>query len=170
MPMPICCSIRAISIPRGQVLRFDLPPIEPEARAGPDWFNAWFNRVLQPGNLPVYKEAAGRRRLDLSGSHECADRRARRRGARHRKGRADRLGRRAGPAFPRRARRAAAVDAGRRYRQDRPCRAAGDHARLRRRGAGQRHPVAAALEHDRQSAAAPVGGRHPRAPRRRQGA
>ena len=58
--------------------------------------------------------------------------------ARHRTGRADRFGRRADPALPRRARRAAAVDAGRRHRQDRRRRAQGDPARLRRRGARQR--------------------------------
>ncbi len=42
------------------------------------------------------------------------------------------------PALPRRARRADAVDAGRRHRQDRRRRAQGDPARLRRGGAGHR--------------------------------
>lgn len=44
---------------RGQVLRFDLPPIEPEAPGLFEQFNGWFNKILQPGNLPVYKEAPG---------------------------------------------------------------------------------------------------------------
>ncbi|MCD2182765.1 sensor histidine kinase [Rhizobium sp. GN54] len=44
---------------QGQVLRFDLPPVEPEETSFFDTFNAWFNRILQPGNLPEYKEAPG---------------------------------------------------------------------------------------------------------------
>lgn len=44
---------------QGQVLRFDLPPVEPEETSFLDGFNAWFNRILQPGNLPEYKEAPG---------------------------------------------------------------------------------------------------------------
>ncbi len=44
---------------QGQVLRFDLPPVEPEESSFFDRFSAWFNRVLQPGNLPEYKEAPG---------------------------------------------------------------------------------------------------------------
>nr|WP_246300819.1 sensor histidine kinase [Rhizobium rhizolycopersici] len=44
---------------QGQVLRFDLPPMEPEESSFFDRFSAWFNRVLQPGNLPEYKEAPG---------------------------------------------------------------------------------------------------------------
>ena len=43
----------------GQVLRFDLPPIEPEAVTWSERLNSWFNRVLQPGNLPLYKEPPG---------------------------------------------------------------------------------------------------------------
>jgi two-component system sensor histidine kinase ChvG len=43
----------------GQVLRFDLPPIEPESTGFSDYLNSWFNRVLQPGNLPLYKEPPG---------------------------------------------------------------------------------------------------------------
>lgn len=44
---------------QGQVLRFDLPPVDPEETSIFDMFNAWFNRILQPGNLPEYKEAPG---------------------------------------------------------------------------------------------------------------
>ncbi|PTM96013.1 two-component system sensor histidine kinase ChvG [Mycoplana dimorpha] len=44
---------------QGQVLRFELPPVEPEEASLFDRFNAWFNRILQPGNLPEYKEAPG---------------------------------------------------------------------------------------------------------------
>lgn len=44
---------------QGQVLRFDLPPVEPEEASVFDRLSAWFNRVLQPSNLPAYKEAPG---------------------------------------------------------------------------------------------------------------
>ncbi len=43
----------------GQVLRFDLPPIEPESTGISEYLNSWFNRILQPGNLPLYKEPPG---------------------------------------------------------------------------------------------------------------
>jgi two-component system sensor histidine kinase ChvG len=44
---------------RGQVLRFDLPPVEEEQQTWGEWFTTLFNKALQPGNLPVYKEAPG---------------------------------------------------------------------------------------------------------------
>lgn len=44
---------------RGQVLRFDLPPVADESQSWSDWFAGLINRLLQPGNLPVYKEAPG---------------------------------------------------------------------------------------------------------------
>lgn len=44
---------------QGQVLRFDLPPVEPESSSIAERLNVWFNRMLQPGNLPQYKEAPG---------------------------------------------------------------------------------------------------------------
>ena len=44
---------------RGQVLRFDLPPVEEEKQTWSEWFATLFNKALQPGNLPVYKEAPG---------------------------------------------------------------------------------------------------------------
>ncbi|MEB3044227.1 MULTISPECIES: sensor histidine kinase [Rhizobium] len=44
---------------RGQVLRFDLPPVEEEKQTWSDWFATLFNKALQPGNLPLYKEAPG---------------------------------------------------------------------------------------------------------------
>lgn len=44
---------------RGQVLRYDLPPIENESQTWSEWFAGLFNRLLQPGNLPIYKEAPG---------------------------------------------------------------------------------------------------------------
>lgn len=44
---------------QGQVLRFDLPPVEPEETSMIDRLLVWFNRMLQPSNLPHYKEAPG---------------------------------------------------------------------------------------------------------------
>ncbi len=44
---------------RGQVLRFDLPPVDDEEQTWSEWFTTIFNKVLQPGNLPLYKEAPG---------------------------------------------------------------------------------------------------------------
>ncbi|EPE95554.1 sensor histidine kinase [Rhizobium grahamii] len=44
---------------RGQVLRFDLPPVDDEEQSWSQWFTTIFNKVLQPGNLPLYKEAPG---------------------------------------------------------------------------------------------------------------
>lgn len=44
---------------RGQVLRYDLPPVEDAAQNWSDWFSGLLNKMLQPGNLPVYKEAPG---------------------------------------------------------------------------------------------------------------
>ncbi len=44
---------------QGQVLRFDLPPVDPESPSLVDRLNSWFNRILQPSNLPLYKEAPG---------------------------------------------------------------------------------------------------------------
>ncbi|ASP78677.1 HAMP domain-containing protein [Sinorhizobium meliloti] len=43
----------------GQVLRFDLPPVDPESPSLADEFGTWFNRLLQPGDLPLYKEPPG---------------------------------------------------------------------------------------------------------------
>ncbi|HEX2148318.1 MAG TPA: sensor histidine kinase, partial [Pseudorhizobium sp.] len=44
---------------RGQVLRYDLPPMEQEATGWGDWATGLFNRMLQQRNLPIYKEAPG---------------------------------------------------------------------------------------------------------------
>ncbi|WP_245480426.1 sensor histidine kinase [Neorhizobium sp. NCHU2750] len=44
---------------RGQVLRYDLPPVENETQTWSEWMSGMFNRLLQPGNLPIYKEAPG---------------------------------------------------------------------------------------------------------------
>ncbi|MCJ8519793.1 sensor histidine kinase [Pseudorhizobium tarimense] len=44
---------------RGQVLRYDLPPVEQETTSWSDWVAGLFNRMLQQRNLPVYKEAPG---------------------------------------------------------------------------------------------------------------
>jgi len=44
---------------RGQVLRFDLPPVTPETQTWSEWFASLFNRMLQPSSLPQYKEAPG---------------------------------------------------------------------------------------------------------------
>ena len=43
----------------GQVLRFDLPPIEPDDPSMTNRVATWFNRMLQPSNLPLYKEPPG---------------------------------------------------------------------------------------------------------------
>jgi two-component system, OmpR family, sensor histidine kinase ChvG len=44
---------------RGQVLRFDLPPVDNDTSSLTDWITRLFNTILQPGNLPLYKEAPG---------------------------------------------------------------------------------------------------------------
>jgi two-component system, OmpR family, sensor histidine kinase ChvG len=44
---------------RGQVLRFDLPPVDNDTSSLTDWITRMFNTILQPGNLPVYREAPG---------------------------------------------------------------------------------------------------------------
>jgi two-component system, OmpR family, sensor histidine kinase ChvG len=44
---------------RGQVLRFDLPPVDGDVQSWSDWFSGLLNKMLQPSNLPVYKEAPG---------------------------------------------------------------------------------------------------------------
>ncbi len=44
---------------QGQVLRFDLPPVEVEELSALGRFLVWLNRMLQPSNLPQYKEAPG---------------------------------------------------------------------------------------------------------------
>ncbi|NKN39179.1 HAMP domain-containing protein [Agrobacterium sp. a22-2] len=44
---------------RGQVLRFDLPPLETENGGWAEWPARIFNKLLQPSNLPLYKETPG---------------------------------------------------------------------------------------------------------------
>lgn len=44
---------------RGQVLRFDLPPVDSDSSTWSDVIGRLFNKMLQPGNLPLYKEAPG---------------------------------------------------------------------------------------------------------------
>ncbi|MDH4440538.1 MAG: sensor histidine kinase [Rhizobium sp.] len=44
---------------RGQVLRFDLPPVDNDTSSLTDWITRMFNTILQPGNLPIYREAPG---------------------------------------------------------------------------------------------------------------
>jgi two-component system sensor histidine kinase ChvG len=44
---------------RGQVLRFDLPPVESETVPWSERASGFINRMLQPSNLPVYKESPG---------------------------------------------------------------------------------------------------------------
>ena len=44
---------------RGQVLRFDLPPVNSESTPWSDRISGWINRLLQPSNLPIYKESPG---------------------------------------------------------------------------------------------------------------
>lgn len=44
---------------RGQILRFDLPPVEMDGGGVTDRMARLFNKFLQPSNLPVYKEAPG---------------------------------------------------------------------------------------------------------------
>ena len=44
---------------RGQVLRFDLPPVNSESTPWSEKISGFFNRLLRPANLPVYKESPG---------------------------------------------------------------------------------------------------------------
>jgi two-component system, OmpR family, sensor histidine kinase ChvG len=44
---------------RGQVLRFDLPPVDSASTPWSEKISGLFNRLLQPSNLPVYKESPG---------------------------------------------------------------------------------------------------------------
>ena len=44
---------------RGQILRFDLPPVDGEASGIGATVGSLMNRMLQPGGLPLYKEAPG---------------------------------------------------------------------------------------------------------------
>ncbi|WP_337267726.1 sensor histidine kinase [Oryzifoliimicrobium ureilyticus] len=44
---------------RGQVLRFDLPPVDDQSQTWGEWISTLFNKMLQPRNLPLYKEAPG---------------------------------------------------------------------------------------------------------------
>lgn len=44
---------------KSQVLRFDLPPLTPESVSIVDRLTAFFNRLLLPTNLPLYREAPG---------------------------------------------------------------------------------------------------------------
>ncbi|WP_425292674.1 stimulus-sensing domain-containing protein [Agrobacterium larrymoorei] len=44
---------------RGQVLRYDLPPVTPETQTWGEWVASVFNRMLQPSSLPLYKETPG---------------------------------------------------------------------------------------------------------------
>ncbi len=43
----------------GQVLRFELPPTEPEAQGFSDTLTGWSNWLFQPRNLPIYLEPPG---------------------------------------------------------------------------------------------------------------
>ena len=44
---------------RGQILRYDLPPLEPEKQSWSEWFSGQFNRMLQPSGLQLYQESPG---------------------------------------------------------------------------------------------------------------
>jgi two-component system, OmpR family, sensor histidine kinase ChvG len=44
---------------RGQILRFDLPPINADSQPFSERVAGWVNRLLQPSNLPLYKESPG---------------------------------------------------------------------------------------------------------------
>lgn len=43
----------------GQVLRYDLPPTEPESRSLTETMTSWFNRAFQRRDLPLYREPPG---------------------------------------------------------------------------------------------------------------
>ncbi|MFC0480695.1 stimulus-sensing domain-containing protein [Gellertiella hungarica] len=43
----------------GQVLRFDLPPVQSESDSLWDRMGIWINKMLQQGDLPLYKEVPG---------------------------------------------------------------------------------------------------------------
>lgn len=44
---------------RGQVLRYDLPPVTPEPVSWVDWLGTQFTKLLQPSSIPIYREAPG---------------------------------------------------------------------------------------------------------------
>jgi two-component system sensor histidine kinase ChvG len=44
---------------RGQVLRYDLPPVEPETPGILDTLEKWINRLFQRRDLPLYREQPG---------------------------------------------------------------------------------------------------------------
>ncbi|MGG7517888.1 stimulus-sensing domain-containing protein [Allorhizobium undicola] len=44
---------------RGQVLRYDLPPVDSESSTVTGWFIRLFNRLLQPRGVGLYREAPG---------------------------------------------------------------------------------------------------------------
>ena len=44
---------------RGQVLRYDLPPVEPESPGILDRLEKWINRLFQRHDLPLYREQPG---------------------------------------------------------------------------------------------------------------
>ena len=99
------------------VLRFDLPPPEEQK---PDYFERrWLaiRRWLGRGDLPLYRELGPENGRGYPEVAQALTRAEVEPGARQRPRRGDRLGGGAGAALPRRARRADAVDARRRYRR-----------------------------------------------------
>lgn len=97
---------------RGQVLRYDLPPVDDEVQSWSDWFSGLLNKMLQPANLRSTRKPR-RRWLHLSRGDERTHRCAWRSCPQHGKGRADRFRRRPCAARPRRAWRPAAFHPGR---------------------------------------------------------
>ena len=149
---------------RGDVLRFDLPPPDAEQPGLMERafiaMRRWFGR----GDLPLYKELGPENGKGYPEVAAGARRPARQHGAGQRPRRGDRLGRGAGAALPRRARRADAVDARRRHRRH-----GGGRAARHRQGVPgrrQRHGGAldAARRHHRRPGAPARRRRRARAP------
>jgi hypothetical protein len=144
----------------GQVLRYDLPPVGEGETGIVDRIDKIISYIFRRRDLSRFtpsSPAVQRHRLYRSDAVALA-------GGRSQivrittAGRDDRFGRRADPALSRRTWRAAIVDPGRRYRQDRARRTLRHDPRLRRRRDRQHHPVGRSCRNHRQPAA-PVGRR-----------
>ena len=159
---------------RGDVLRFDLPPPNAEK---PGLFERAFIAVrtmARPRRSAALSRARRRQRAGLSRGGAGLEWPECQHGAHQRSRRRDRFGRGAGAALPRRARRAHAVDPGRRYRrhgggraarhpESLPCRRRRDDRALDPVGRNDRRTGAAACGRGRERAPAhPVACRNPR--------
>ena len=95
---------------RGQILRYDLPPVDEEEPDVFDRVQKFVADFFRRTDLPVYQEQPGGNGAAFPEVMNALTGVPVDRGAHQRAGRADRFGRGADPALPRRARRADAVD------------------------------------------------------------